>query len=692
MKENKYSVGFGREELVITSGKMAKQADGACTIQYGGTLVLVTAVISKEPRDEGFLPLSVDYLERTYAAGKIPGGFFRREGRPSEKEILTCRLTDRPIRSLFPEGFTNEVQIVSIVLSHDGQNDPDILSLNGASTALMMSGVPFGGPVGACRVAMVDGKFMVNPTYAELEKSSMDLIVAGTRSGVIMIEAGAKEVPEELMLEAIKFGHSQIQAVIDLQERVAKSVGKPKMDVQIKTPNEELYTKIKEKALEKLKQAYSLDTKDRREEAVDLIAKDLKEIFVTESSQYTEQNLKDVLVKLECEEVRRMTLDKKLRVDGRAYGDIRPITCEVGILPRTHGSGLFTRGQTQALAVTTLGTASDAQRIDALAGETFKSFMLHYSFPPFSVGEIKPIRGPGRREIGHGALAERSLYAVIPSKEEFPYTLRIVSEILESNGSSSMATVCAATLSLMDAGVPIKAPVAGIAMGLIKEKDKYVILTDIGGIEDHFGDMDFKVAGTRKGVTAMQLDIKTDSISEAILTDTMAQTKKARMAVLDKMEQTLACSRETLSVFAPRIVTLKINTEKIRDVIGPGGKIIRKIIADTGVSIDIEEDGTVMVASTEAEAMEKALDIIRGLTQEPEVGKIYTGKITRIMPFGAFCEILPQREGLIHVSELADKYVKNVDEVVKIGDTVTVKLIEIDEQGRLNLSRKQAEK
>lgn len=682
---------LGAQNYVLETGKIAKQADGACTVQYGGTVVLVTAVVSKSAKeDQGFFPLTVDYQEKTYAAGKIPGGFFKREGRPSEKEILTSRLIDRPIRPLFPKGFLNEVQIVGIVLSHDGENDPDVLAVLGASAALSMTGAPFLGPIAAVRVGRVDGNFIINPTYAELEKSDLDLVVAGTREGVIMVESEVKELPDSIVVDAVAFAHAQLQGLIKLQEDLLKKLGNPKMKYELQLPNPQLLAKVKDLALPKIKEANKIGTKDKREEAIEQICKEVTEAFVKEGSPYTEPQVHTCLVDVEQEEVRRVIIEKKRRIDGRGYDDIRPITCEVGVLPRTHGSGLFTRGQTQSLSVVTLGTSADEQMIDALEGEMFKSFMLHYSFPPFSVGEIRPIRGPGRREIGHGALAERALKPVMPSKDEFPYTVRVVSEILESNGSSSMATVCAGTLSLMDAGVPIKAPVAGIAMGLVKEKDGTAILTDISGLEDHFGDMDFKVVGTDKGITAFQMDIKITNVTVDLIRESLAKAQAARKIVMNKILACIPLPRKELSLYAPRITVLKIDTEKIKDVIGPQGKIIKKIIKDTGVTIDIDDEGKVMVASSDSEKSKQALDIIKSLVEEPEVGRIYLGKVKRIMNFGAFCEILPGKEGLVHVSELSDKYVKNVEDEVKLGDEIMVKLVEIDSQGRLNLSRKQA--
>ncbi len=687
----RFKTKLGSETLIIETGRMARQADGACVVQLGGTAVLVTAVSSEEPREGiDFFPLTVEYQEKTYAAGKIPGGFFKREGRPSEKEILTARLIDRPIRPLFPEGYINEVQIVGIVLSSDAEHDSDVLAMIGASTALTISDIPFEGPISAVRVGRVDGAFVINPTFQQLNSSDLDLVITGSHSGIVMIESESNELSEETILEAISFGQEALRPLISLQEEIARKCGKKKKPFTAYRVNEELLKKIRNASSARLDEINKLNTKEQREEAMSLLSKELVEKYVTEDSTYTGPDVKAALIEVEREEVRRFIVSKKKRVDGRRFDEVRPISCEVGILPRTHGSSLFTRGQTQSLAVTTLGTSADEQMIDALEGETQKSFMLHYNFPPFSVGEVRPIRGPGRREIGHGALAERALKAVMPSKEKFPYTVRVVSDILESNGSSSMATVCASSLSLMDAGVPIKQPVSGIAIGLIKEGKEEVLLTDIAGVEDHYGDMDFKVAGTPDGITAVQMDLKIKGISTELIKRALEMGRSARLFVMDKMMAIISRPKETVSEYAPRIVVFKISQDKIGEVIGPGGKVIKKIIQDTGVTIDIEDDGTVQVGSTDPAALEKAVNIIKGIVEEPEVGKIYTGKIKRIMNFGAFCEILPGKEGLIHVSELADKFVKNVEDVVKIGDEVTVKVIEIDEQGRVNLSRKQA--
>jgi len=683
---------IGQNDLIISTGKMARQASGAITVQYGGTVVLVTAVASKEPREGlNFLPLTVEYQEKTYAAGKIPGGFFKREGRPTEKEILTARLIDRPIRPLFPKGFRNELQIMSIVLSHDGENDADVLALTGASCALGISNIPFPATIAAVRVGRIGDEFVINPTHSQLEESSIDLVLAGTKDGIIMIESGAKEISEDLVLQALEFGHKNIQPILKAQEQFIKKHGKPKSEFPSKDINKEVLARVKEAALKDIEEVCNIAEKEDREEAMGVISKKLIEELAGEGDDTcTAEDIKEAVVEVEKGIVRGKIISEKSRVDGRGYTDIRPITCETGILPRTHGSGLFTRGQTQSLTVVTLGTSQSEQMIDSLWGETFKSFMLHYNFPPFSVGEARPVRGPGRREIGHGALAERALKPIMPSKEEFPYTVRLVSEVLESNGSSSMATVCAGTLALMDAGVPIKSPVSGIAMGLVKEGEKVAILNDILGLEDHFGDMDFKVTGTKDGVTAVQMDLKISGISLDLIKDILEQSKKARKHILDKITDAIGKPREALSEFAPRIVNLKIDPSKIGAVIGPGGKMIRKIIEDTGVTIDIEDDGVVAIASTSEEATQKAIDMVEALSADVEVGKVYKAKVERILNIGAICEILPGKTGLVRVSELDDKFVKNVEDVAKVGDEIMVKVINIDQQGRVNLSRKQA--
>jgi len=691
MQENILKVKFGRNDLILTTGKIAKQANGSVTIQYGGTVVLITAVMSHQIREgQDFFPLTVEYQEKTYAAGRIPGGFFKREGRPSESEILTARLIDRPIRPLFPKGMLNEVQVMAIVLSSDGENDPDILAVTGASVALSISDIPFNGPIASCRVARINNEFILNPTYAELEVSDLDVVVAANKKGIVMLESKAKEVSEDLYREAVKFGYDNLQAIISVQEEFSAKFAKPKTkDIICKKIDAELSKKVEDLAKNKLEEVYKLNQKEEREEAVALLSKELEEKLVPEG--YQAYDIRSALTEIEKNQVREKILKENKRVDGRGFKDIRPISCEVSFLPRTHGSALFTRGQTQSLVVTTLGTGEDEQMIEALEGEKSKSFMLHYSFPPFSVGEVAPVRGPGRREIGHGALAEKSLLAVMPSKDKFPYTIRAVSEILESNGSSSMATVCAATLSLMDAGVPIKDTVAGIALGLITGDSKYVVLTDIAGLEDHFGDMDFKVAGTKLGVTAVQLDLKIDGISLDLLAECLKQAKEARLIILEKMHAAISAPREDISSYAPRIEILKINPEKIGALIGPGGKVIKSIIAATGASIDIKDDGSVLVGSTDASKSEDAIKMIKAITEDIEVGRIYSCKVKRITNFGAFCEIAPGKDGLVHVSELADKFVKNVEEVVKIGDEFKVKVIGIDELGRVKLSKKQVE-
>jgi len=697
MKTQRTEIEFGKEKLIIDTGKMAKQANGSVAVQYGGTVVLVTACVSKKPREGvDYLPLFVEYQEKTYAAGRIPGGFFKREGRPSEGEILAARLIDRPIRPLFPKSWRNEIQIMAIVLSSDAENDPDTLAVIGASAALSISDIPFEAPIGACRVGMIEKDLILNPNYEERGKSILDLVVVGSQDNIMMLEGNLKEVDEATVLKAIEFGHKNLKTSIEAQKELIKLCGKPKVEVELKSIDEELLSKIKNLSQEKLAKIYQLGKKEEREEAIDLLAKELVKDLVPADlpgaeAKTKEDEIMSALVEVERKQVRQSTLQNKKRVDKRSHTDIREISCDVGVLPRTHGSSLFTRGQTQSLAVTTLGTGSDEQMIEALEGESYKTFMLHYSFPPFSVGEIRPVRGPGRREIGHGALAERALKAVMPDKEKFPYTVRVVAEILESNGSSSMASVCASTLSLMDAGVPIKEPVAGIALGLIKEDKKAIILTDLTGLEDHFGDMDFKVAGTKDGITVIQLDLKIKGIGMDIVTEALANSKKARDLILEKMKAVIAKPREAISELAPRITTLKISQEKIGGLIGPGGKTIKKIINDTGVTIDIEDDGSVLVASTDAEASKKAIEIIRGLTEDPEIGKVYDVTVKKIMQFGAFCELFPGKEGLIHVSELSNDFVKEVGDVVKVGDKLKAKVIKIDDLGRINLSKKQAE-
>ena len=690
MQNKSLKIKFGKNDLILETGKIAKQANGSVTVTYGGTVVLVTACMSREIREgQGFFPLTVEYQEKTYAAGRIPGGFFKREGRPSESEILTSRLIDRPIRPLFPEGLFNEVQVMAIVLSSDGENDPDILALSGASVALSISSIPFNGPLAACRVARINNEFVLNPTYAEMESSDLEVVVTGNASGVLMLESKANEVSEEIYFEAVKFGMDSLKPILAMQEEFCRLYGQPKAQVELKLVDPALMQKIESLSREKLNKVYKLSKKEEREEEIDLLTKELEAQLTGEG--FLAADIQAGLHEVEKKQVRRMVAEENIRIDGRSFKEIRPISCEVSVLPRTHGSGLFTRGQTQSLAITTLGTGEDEQLVEALEGERKKSFMLHYNFPSFSVGETKPVRGPGRREIGHGALAEKALLAVMPSKEKFPYTVRVVSEILESNGSSSMASVCAAALSLMDAGVPIKEAVGGVALGLVKEGKKEVILTDIAGLEDHFGDMDFKVAGTRSGVTAVQLDLKINGISLELLKKCLEQSKEARLFILDKISSALSAPRQELSSFAPRIDVIKINTEKIGELIGPGGKNIKAIIAATGASIDINDDGTVLVGSTDAAKSEAAIKMIKAIAEDVEVGRIYSGKVKRIMPFGVFVEIAPRKEGLVHVSELSATFVKKVDDVVKVGDEFKVKVIGVDELGRINLSKKQAE-
>ena len=687
----RFETKIGNESLIIETGKYAKQANGSCTVQLGGTLVLVTCVTSKKPREGiDFFPLTVEYQEKTYAAGKIPGGFFKREGRPSQKEILTARLIDRPVRPLFPKGFINEVQVMAIVLSYDGQNDSDILALIGASCALSISSIPFNGPIGAVRVGRINNEFVINPTFSQLDESALDLVVTVTKDGVIMLEGNSSELKEEIIYEAVNFAYKQSKAVIAFIDGIVKECGRKKITPELKEIDPDLQAQVEKLASAELDRINGMNAKEERIETFDILAKEIVSKLVTEDGPHEESDVKKALSKVEKEKVRQLILKDKRRVDGRGFTDVRSISCETGILPRTHGSGLFTRGETQSIAVTTLGTSADEQMIDALKGKAYKSFMLHYNFPPFSVGEVRPVRGPGRREIGHGALAERALKAVMPSNEDFPYTIRLVSDILESNGSSSMATVCAGTLSLMDAGVPIKAPVSGIALGLVKENDKEIILTDIGGVEDHYGDMDFKVAGTKEGVTAIQMDLKIGGISLDLVKKALSQAHDARLVILDEMKSVISKPKESISEYAPKIVVLHINPDKIGELIGPGGKNIKRITAETGATIDIEDDGTVQIGAIDTVACDKAVEAVKRITQGVEVGKIYLGKVKRIMEFGAFCEVLPGKEGLIRISELANKFVKKVEDEVKVGQEFPVKVIEIDPQGRINLSKKQA--
>ena len=683
----------GGRTLTLETGKMAKQADGAVLARYGDTMVLATAVMSREPNEKlDFFPLTVEYRERSAAAGKFPGGFFKREGRPTEKEILTCRVVDRYIRPLFSKSIRNEVQICCSVLSADEMNEPDVIAMVAAAAAIGVSDLPIKELLGAVRVGRVDGELLINPSYEQMEKSSLNLVVAGKEDAVLMVEAGANEESEEVLVDALEFGHNEIKAIAGMIGELAEKVGKPKRAMPETQVDVELQQAVERDFGSRLLDAVQIADKQEREGTVDQIVKEALENYVSEEDDSErELMVKELLHDLERRLVRERIIKEGLRSDGRTPKDIRPISAEVGAIPRTHGSAMFTRGQTQALATATLGTVSDQQQVDTLLGESFKRFMLHYNFPPFSVGEARPIRGPGRREIGHGALAERALLPVLPHEDDFPYTIRIISDILESNGSSSMASICGGSLSLMDAGVPVKSSVAGIAMGLIKEGENIAILTDILGQEDHMGDMDFKVAGTRSGVTALQMDLKLEGVTRELLSKALDQAREARLFILDKMDQVIGQPRESISPHAPRIVTLFIDKSKIGDVIGPGGKTIRGIIEETGVKIDIDDDGRVVIASTDQEASQQAVEMVNYLTEEAEIGKLYKGKVTRILNFGAFVEILPGTEGLVHISQLADDHVRSVEDVVKEGDEIQVKVTEVDHLGRINLSKKDAD-
>ncbi len=685
---------IGGRIMSIETGRVAEQASGAVLVRYGDTIILATVVGSDEPREGiDFFPLTVDVEERMYAAGKIPGGFFKREGRATEHAILSCRLADRPLRPLFPKGYRNDVQIVITVLSIDQENDYDILSIIGASAALSVSDIPFYGPVGAVRVGYIDNQFVVNPTESQLQQSLLDLVIAGTVDAVMMVEAGSKELPEALMLEAVRFGHEALQDIIKMQEKLAQAVNRAKRPFTPPPVDEELQNKVAEFVRPRFEVALNHADKTARTAALSVVQEEL----VTQLGTEYPERLKDIITFYEKElksYVRNQILDHKMRVDGRDLKTVRPISCEVGLLPRTHGSGLFTRGQTQVLSVVTLGSPGDEKVPDGLEMGESKRFIHHYNFPPFSTGESKPLRGPGRREIGHGALAERAVAAVIPSQSEFPYTIRTVSDVLSSNGSTSMGSVCGTTLALMDAGVPIHAPVAGVAMGLITGEGtrtgKWAVLTDIQGIEDALGDMDFKVAGTADGVTALQMDIKVKGITYEIMAQALEQAREGRMYIMEKMLDTIDAPREELSEFAPRIQTIKINPEKIGAVIGPGGKVIRRIQEDSGAKIDIEDDGSVNISAVSGESMQQAMDAVRALTEEVEVGHIYTGTVRRIVDFGCFVEILPGKEGLVRTSQLADYHVMHPEDVVSLGDEITVMVIEVDSQGRVNLSRRAA--
>ena len=674
----------------LETGRVAKQADGAVVVRHGGTFVLAACVAAKTAKEEqDFFPLTVEYRERAYAGGRIPGGYFKREGRPVEKEVLTSRLIDRPIRPLFPKGFANEVQVICLAISADHENDPDVLALNGASAALCLSGIPFQGPIGAVRVGLVDGRLIVNPTTSEQSLSSLDLVIAATEEAVLMVESGASEVGEETMLEAIAFGHEHCRRLVRLQKELAAKAGKPRWPFDQNAGRDPaLETRVRELAAPRVLAALGTHDKQARAEALTRAFEEVVHALGADEAQRAK--VREAFERVEKAEVRRLIVEQGVRVDGRKVGEIRPIWAEVGYLPRAHGSALFTRGETQALVAATLGTKNDEQKIEALEGESYRSFMLHYNFPSFSVGEVRRFGSPGRREIGHGALAERAMLPVVPPKEQFPYTIRIVSDILESNGSSSMATVCGASLALMDAGVPLRAPVAGIAMGLVKEGDRVGILTDIMGTEDHYGDMDFKVAGTEKGITALQMDIKIAGVSVEIMRAALANAREARLAVLAKMRETIEKPRTELSPYAPRFVTIKIRTEKIREIIGPGGKVIRGIQEETGTKIDVEDDGRVTIFSPDNTSVQRALAIVQDICREVELDRIYVGRVKKIVEFGAFVEVIPNTEGLLHISQIAESRIRAVSDVLSEGDEVLVKVIEIDQNGKIRLSRKMA--
>jgi polyribonucleotide nucleotidyltransferase len=686
----KIELDFHGRPLSIEVGRVARQADGAALVRYGETVVLATAVAARDFKlDTDFFPLTVDYQEKTFAAGKIPGGFFKREGRPSEKEILTCRLIDRSIRPLFAEGLRCETQIIATVLSADRENDPDVVAMLGASAALQVSDIPFNGPLAGVRIGRINGNLVINPTQSQLLDSDMDIFLSGSRDAIVMVEGGAHMAPEDEILEALFAGHEAIQPLLEMQEEIRRAVGKPKRQVPLAELDQVAVRRVEELASAKLRQALEIPEKLERYKRIAEVKGEVVRLALAEFPDKA-KDIKGAFEALKRNSFRSLVIEKERRIDGRGLKDIRPITCEVEILPRTHGSALFTRGETQALVVTTLGTASDEQRVDALIGEHFKKFMLHYNFPPFSVGEVKFLRGPGRREIGHGNLAERALLPVLPPEESFPYTVRIVSEILESNGSTSMATVCGGSLSLMDAGVPVSAPVAGIAMGLIKEGEHVRVLSDILGDEDHLGDMDFKVAGTPDGVTSLQMDIKISGVDRDIMRQALYQAKEGRLHILGVMGQTLSSPRTNVSGHAPRIITIRVKPDKIREIIGPGGKVIRGIIEATGVKMDVEDDGTVTIASSDEAASQKAIEMVQRIAAEAEVGKIYKGTVRKIVDFGAFVEILPGTDGLIHISQLAPERVRRVADVLKEGDEVMVKVLEVDRQGKIRLSRKEA--
>ncbi|MFZ0576453.1 MAG: polyribonucleotide nucleotidyltransferase [Psychrobacillus psychrotolerans] len=690
MSEKKvFTYEWAGRPLQVEIGQLAKQANGAVLVRYGDTTVLSVATASKNPKNLDFFPLTVNYEEKLYAVGKIPGGFIKREGRPSERAILTSRLIDRPIRPLFPDGFRNEVQVISIVMSVDQNCSSEMAAMLGSSLALSVSDIPFDGPIAGVQVGLIGEELIINPTVEQMGKSTLDLVVAGTKDAINMVEAGAKEVSEETVLEAIMFGHNEIIKLIEFQEKVVAEVGKAKKDIPLFELDKVLFEEVKGICETKLVQAIQVQEKHAREDAITEVKTEVIALYTEkEATDETLKQVREILDAMVKDEVRRLITEDKIRPDGRGVAEIRPLSSEVGVLPRTHGSGLFTRGQTQALSICTLGPLGDVQIIDGIGLEETKRFMHHYNFPQFSVGETGPIRAPGRREIGHGALGERALEAVLPDEADFPYTLRLVAEVLESNGSTSQASICASTLAMMDAGVPLKAPVAGIAMGLVKKGEHYTVLTDIQGMEDHLGDMDFKVAGTSKGITALQMDIKIDGLSRTILEEALEQAKIGRMQILESMLATISEPREKLSKYAPKIVVIKINPDKIRDVIGPGGKQINKIIDETGVKIDTEQDGTIYIASADEEMIARAKEIIENIVRVAQVGEYYLGKVKRIEKFGAFVELFTGKDGLLHISEIQEERTKNVEDVLKLGDELLVKVIEIDNQGRVNLSRK----
>ena len=684
------SIPFHGSDLTIETGWVAKQAGGAVIVRQGDTMILCTACTAP-PRtaSQDFFPLTCEYQEKAYAAGRIPGGFFKREGRPAEAEILVCRLIDRPIRPLFPEGFVDEVQVICTVMSADGIHSPDVLAICGASAALHLSSLPFMGPIAAVRVGRIDGKLVINPTRADLASSDLDVVVAGTKEAIVMVEGGAKVIDEGQLLEALYFGHQEIQHVIALQERLRAKCGKEKITFTPPQDDPAIVERVRVLAADRMDKIFSIRNKAERRDALSALTGETEATLIAEFPE-KEKEISKILHDLAYTISRGKIIREKVRIDGRALNQVRPIECEVGVIPRAHGSALFTRGETQAIVTTTLGTSADSQRIDTLMDQGEKTFLLHYNFPPYSTGEAKMLRGTGRREIGHGALAERALKSMLPSIKEFPYVIRIVSDITESNGSSSMASVCGGALAMMDAGVKIKELVGGVAMGLIKEGSDVAVLTDILGDEDHFGDMDFKICGTKSGVTAVQMDIKCAGLSRETMGQALEQAKAARLHILGEMEKTISAPREELSKYAPTIKTIKINPDKIRDVIGPGGKTIRSITEQTGVKIDISDDGSVNIASADPEASKRAIEIIMGLTEEAEIGKVYSGVVKRIMDFGAFVEILPGTEGLVHISQLAHERVNQVTDIVKEGDEIQVRVLDIDKQGRIRLSRKEA--